>query len=93
MKQFTRLILLVGLLAGGCFSPSIAIADNPGAEILSKNSQVNELLRQARQLVRNGNYGEAIAVYERAAALDGNNAKIFSGIGFFRLTATRFDEC
>jgi tetratricopeptide (TPR) repeat protein len=51
---------------------------------VSKDSQVNELLRQARQLVKNGNYGEAIAVYERAAALDGNNARIFSGIGFLQ---------
>jgi len=35
MKQFTRLILLVGLLAGGCFSPSIAIADNPAGAIVA----------------------------------------------------------
>jgi len=84
MKQFTRLILLVSLLAGGCFSASIAIADNPAGAIVSKDSQVNELLRQARQLVKNGNYGEAIAIYEQAAALDGNNAKIFSGIGFLQ---------
>jgi Flp pilus assembly protein TadD len=84
MKQFTHLLLLTSLLGGGCLYPVTAIADNPAGEIVSKNSQVNELLRQGRQLVKNGDYADAIAVYERAAALDGNNAKIFSGIGFLQ---------
>ncbi|MGK7928345.1 MAG: tetratricopeptide repeat protein [Spirulina sp.] len=47
-----------------------------------QNQQLNDLLRQARELADAGDYDRAIAAYERAANYDRRNAKIYSGIGY-----------
>ena len=56
------------------------------------NQQLNELLRQGRELVKAGNYPQAIATYQQAANLDRQNPKIFSGIGYLEARQGHFQE-
>ena len=56
------------------------------------NQQLNELLRQGRELVKAGNYAQAIATYQQAANLDRQNPKIFSGIGYLEARQGHFQE-
>ncbi|HBE34921.1 MAG TPA: hypothetical protein DD990_27380, partial [Cyanobacteria bacterium UBA11368] len=47
-------------------------------------SELDRLLQQGRQLTEAGNFAPALAVYQQAANLERNNARIFSAIGFIQ---------
>ncbi|HYX16987.1 MAG TPA: hypothetical protein VE944_22070, partial [Nostoc sp.] len=69
MYKPTSIVLSVVLL--GCFSltiPSVVQAQVLVAQ--SKNPELKQLLEEGRRLVDTGDYGGAIAVYQRAARLD-----------------------
>ena len=54
--------------------------------------QLRELLLQGQKYVDRGDFSRAIAVYQQAATLDQNNAKIFGGMGYLYVHQGRYDE-
>lgn len=59
--------------------------NEPSTIIVQANeSELNELLLQGKEYVEAKDYDRALAIYERAATLDANNAQIFSGIGYLQ---------
>jgi len=63
--------------------PALDFVPNSAAP-KSKSQQLNDLLKQARELADRGDYPGAIALYERAAQLEPKNPRIFSGIGYLQ---------
>ncbi len=89
----TILPWLAGFLIGGSTFGAITLAQSP--TLLTQHSsreQLGELLRLGREYVDAGDYPNAIAIYERAASLDNQNPKIFSGIGYLHARQGRFRE-
>ena len=78
--------MLLGSIAA--LAPMVATAEIPAAqENKSKqaaNQQLNKLLEQGRKLVDAGNWSGAIALYQKAAKLEKNNPRIYSGIGYLQ---------
>ena len=75
--------LIVSFLLLGCFVttiPSVARAEVLVAQ--AKNSELKQMLEEGKRLVDAGDYNGAIAIYQKASALDPKNAKIHSGIGY-----------
>lgn len=54
--------------------------------------QINDLLGLGLSYIEVGDYESAIAVYQQAATLDNENAKIFSGIGYLYTLQGNFLE-
>lgn len=54
--------------------------------------QFNELLRQGKASVDNGNFPQAIAIYQQAASLDGENAELYGGMGYLYAQQGQFAE-
>ncbi len=53
------------------------------AQTVSQNKQqLNELLKQGREYINVGDLERALFSYQQAARLDGQNAKIYSGMGY-----------
>lgn len=46
------------------------------------NPQLDALLEQGNEAVQNQNFSQAVTAYSQATQLDGDNARIFSGLGF-----------
>ncbi len=64
-----------------------AIADRAPIQLSqarSSSQQLNDLLEQGRELADAGDYNRALAVYQQAAQLESDNARIFSGIGYLQ---------
>ncbi len=73
-------LLVAGLAVA---APQIALSAETSVEVNpQKNSNLDALLRQGRELVDLGDYSKAIAIYQEAARLDRENPRIFSGIGY-----------
>jgi len=80
---YKRISLIVGILLLGCGTvsiPSVAQAQTFVAQ--ANRAELKQLLEEGKRLVDAGDYNGAIAVYQRAAAIDKRNAKIHSGIGY-----------
>ncbi|HIK04835.1 MAG TPA: tetratricopeptide repeat protein [Trichormus sp. M33_DOE_039] len=81
--MYKRISLIVGILLLGCGTvsiPSVAQAQTFVAQ--ANRAELKQLLEEGKRLVDAGDYNGAIAVYQRAAAIDKRNAKIHSGIGY-----------
>jgi tetratricopeptide (TPR) repeat protein len=50
----------------------------------ANDDRLNDLIRQGRELVDAGKIPEAIAIYQQAATLAPDNARVFSAIGFLQ---------
>lgn len=80
---YKRISLLVGILLLGCGAvsiPSVAQAQTLVAQV--NRAELKQMLEEGKRLVDAGDYSGAIAVYQRAAAMDNRNARIHSGIGY-----------
>lgn len=80
---YKRISLIVGILLLGCSAwsmPSVAQAQT--LVVQANRAELKPLLEEGKRLVDAGDYNGAIAVYQRAAAIDNRNAKIHSGIGY-----------
>lgn len=56
----------------------------PSMNQLATAGCINQILSQGRALVRQGNFAEALAFYQKAANLTHNNARVYSAIGFLQ---------
>lgn len=74
----------------GVLLPSPVLAQPTASN--SQNAQLNDLLRQGRDLAEAGQYNQAIATYQQAAHLDRRNPRIYSGIGYLYAVQNRFQE-
>nr|WP_066383578.1 MULTISPECIES: tetratricopeptide repeat protein [unclassified Anabaena] len=81
--MYKRIMLILGVLLLGSSVASIpTVAQAQTIVAQASKPELKELLEQGKQLVDAGDYNGAIAVYQRAAALDNRNARIHSGIGY-----------
>ncbi|MDJ0735304.1 MAG: tetratricopeptide repeat protein [Nostocaceae cyanobacterium] len=55
-------------------------------------TEVKRLLEEGRRLVNARDYNGALAIYQRAAALEPKNPTIFSGIGFLQAQSGNFRD-
>ncbi|MCC5636043.1 tetratricopeptide repeat protein [Nostoc sp. CHAB 5844] len=81
--MYKRISLIVSVLLLGC--STVAIPARVQAQVLvaqAKNPELKELFEEGRRQVDAGDYNGAIATYQRAAALDPKNAKVYSGMGY-----------
>ncbi|NJO19886.1 MAG: tetratricopeptide repeat protein [Spirulinaceae cyanobacterium RM2_2_10] len=60
------------------------------SQAASRSQQLNTLLEQGRELADAGDYGRALTVYQQAAQLASDNARIFSGIGYLQARQRNF---
>ena len=57
-----------------------------------QQEQVDELLRQGQTRVTARDYAGAIAIYQQAAAIDGQNPRLFSGIAYLYVQQGEYSE-
>ncbi len=85
-KQTFLMMALLGGLTGGVVS--MINAPSAIAQTVSQSNnasdELEDLLSRGQELVNQGDFGEALTVYERAAQLDRENARIYSGIGYLQ---------
>lgn len=80
---YKRISLIIGILLLGCASVSIPSEAQAQTLVVQANrAELKQLLEEGKRLVDAGDYGGAIAVYQRAATIDNRNARIHSGIGY-----------
>ena len=70
------------------FPPYSAPAQSP----TQNNDQFNELLRQGKELVDRGNFGQAIAVYQQAVRLDQSHAELYGSMGYLYTRQGQYQE-
>ncbi|MBE9194933.1 MULTISPECIES: tetratricopeptide repeat protein [Synechocystis] len=85
-----------GALAQSRFDPNATII-TPPVQLAQRSAtedrrQFNELLRQGKAYVDNGNFPQAIAIYQQAASLDGENAELFGSMGYLYARQGQFAE-
>jgi tetratricopeptide (TPR) repeat protein len=82
------------LLAQVPFTVAQSLEDFPSEPSLSPpqsfRQQIDDLLTLGLNYLQAGDYKSAIAVYEQAASLDGENPRIFSGIGYLHTLEGNF---
>lgn len=87
-KQTFLMMALLGSLMGGVVStinaPSAIAQTVSQSNPTASEEELEDLLARGQELVTEGNYDEALTVYERAAQLDNENARIYSGIGYLQ---------
>ncbi len=59
---------------------------------MSTELQVIELIEQAKQYCQNKQYGQAIACYEQALALNPQDTKALHGLGTIYRVQKQFDQ-
>ncbi|MEO0488965.1 MAG: tetratricopeptide repeat protein, partial [Cyanobacteria bacterium J06659_2] len=50
-----------------------------------EKARLGELLREAQDLIDDRDYASAIAAYQQATQIDGDNPRIYSGIGYLQI--------
>jgi len=92
-------ILIGGGLIALLFVPLVSVsAQSLEMETIAQSSaadnqkQFHELLRQGKDHVDRGNFPQAIAIYQQAATLDGENAELFGGMGYLYVRQGQFAE-
>ncbi|NJL49081.1 MAG: tetratricopeptide repeat protein [Leptolyngbyaceae cyanobacterium SM2_5_2] len=70
------------------------LAQNQSSSNLStaQQEQLDDLLRQGQERVAAKDYAEAIAIYQQAAQIDPQNARILSGIGYLHIQQGDYAE-
>jgi tetratricopeptide (TPR) repeat protein len=97
---------LIALLFTSSFTA--AVAAQPALEMAQNNlniaplkplplspqdkRQFNELLRQGKASIDKGNFPQAIAIYQQAASLDGENAELYGSMGYLYTRQGQFAE-
>ena len=72
--------------------PPIVVAQTNQVAQANQNEDLNKLLREARDKVAGEQYAEAIALYNQAAQIQPDNARIFSGLAYCYTQLDRFAE-
>lgn len=89
--NYWKRLLIGAAVSPMVFFPAIALSEavvevkvheNTQVAQQSRRDQLRALLERGRKLAEAKQYEAATAVYQQAARLDENNAKIFSGIGY-----------
>ncbi|TVP65224.1 MAG: tetratricopeptide repeat protein [Nodularia sp. (in: Bacteria)] len=89
--MYKRISLVVGVLCLG-FS-AVSIPSVAQAQVLiaqTTNLQLKRLFEEGERLVAAKDYNGAIAIYQEAARIEPNNAKIHSGIGYLQAQQGNF---
>ncbi len=83
LTVYNRTSFLVSVLLLGSFVVTMPLVTQAQEAVPQQSSQeLKGLLEEGRRLVDSGDYNGAIAIYQRAAALEPKNATISSGIGY-----------